>query len=220
MALKKTTSTIPIVFVQAADPVGTGLVKTLARPGGNVTGFSNFTDAIIGKQLELLREVAQHMRRVAVIHVVGDPTSLLQLSALRKVAWPELQISVHEVKGPADFDAAFSAIARNGPTRCTCSSTRRHTFISSASSNSPRHSASSPSTARRYSFSPVDSCRIPTARRPLPAQHRVRRPDPQGGQACRSAGSGADEVDLAVNLRTARALTSRFRNRCCSAPTG
>ena len=115
VALKKTTSTIPIVFVQAADPVGTGLVRTLARPGGNVTGLSNLSDAIVGKQLELLREVTQHIRRVAVIHVVGDPTSSLQLSVMRKVAWPALQISVHEVKGPADFDAAFRAIAQERP---------------------------------------------------------------------------------------------------------
>ena len=115
VALKKTTSTIPIVFVQAADPVGTGLVRTLARPGGNVTGLSNLSDAIVGKQLELLREVTQHIRRVAVIHVVGDPTSSLQLSVIRKVAWPELQISVHEVKGPADFDDAFRAIAQERP---------------------------------------------------------------------------------------------------------
>ena len=116
VALKKATSTIPIVFVQAADPVGIGLVKTLARPGGNVTGFSNFTDAIVGKQLELLREVNPQVRRVAVIHIVGDPTSALQLSSIRKVAWPELQISVHEVNvATADFTAAFRAIAQERP---------------------------------------------------------------------------------------------------------
>ena len=89
---------------------------SLARPGGNVTGFSNFSEAIVGKQLELLREVNSQIRRVAVIHIVGDPTSAQQLSSMRKVAWPELQISVHEVKvATADFDAAFRAIAQERP---------------------------------------------------------------------------------------------------------
>ena len=109
-ALKKVTTTIPIVFVQSTDPVGLGLVKTLARPGGNVTGLTNFSDEIVGKQIELLREVNPGIRRVAAIHVVGDVTSSQQLSAMRKLAWPELQISVHEVKGAADFDTTFRSI--------------------------------------------------------------------------------------------------------------
>jgi putative ABC transport system substrate-binding protein len=58
MALKRTTSTIPIVFIQVSDPVGAGFVDNLARPGGNVTGFINFEDTMGGKWLELLKEVA------------------------------------------------------------------------------------------------------------------------------------------------------------------
>jgi putative tryptophan/tyrosine transport system substrate-binding protein len=207
VALKKTTSTIPIVFVQAADPVGTGLVKTLARPGGNVTGFSNLTDAIVGKQLELLREVTQQIRRVAVIHVVGDPTSSLQLSVMRKVAWPELQISVHEVKGPADFDAAFRAIAQERPDALHVffnSTTYVHQqriidfaaaqrllavygepiFVQSGGLMSYSHSA-----ADLYRRSTVYVDRILKGAKPadLPVQEPTK-------------------IDLAVNLRTAKAL--------------
>jgi putative ABC transport system substrate-binding protein len=115
LELKKITTSTPIIFVQSIDPVGLGLVKTLARPGGNATGFINFIDAITGKQLELLREVSPQIRRVAVIHAAGELGSSQQLSAMRKVAWPELQISVHEVKVPPDFDTAFRKIEEERP---------------------------------------------------------------------------------------------------------
>jgi putative ABC transport system substrate-binding protein len=96
LELKKITTTTPIVFVQSADPVGIGLVKTLARPGGNATGFINFSDAIVGKQLELLREVNPQIRRVAVIHAVGDVGSSQQLSAMRPVQQPtKLNLAVN-----------------------------------------------------------------------------------------------------------------------------
>jgi putative ABC transport system substrate-binding protein len=73
-----------------------GGVKTLARPGGNATGFINFSDAIVGKQLELLREVNPQIRRVAVIHAVGDVGSSQQLSAMRPVQQPtKLNLAVN-----------------------------------------------------------------------------------------------------------------------------
>jgi putative tryptophan/tyrosine transport system substrate-binding protein len=67
-ALKQATQTIPIVFAQVSDPVGSGLVANLARPGGNATGFQNFETAIGGKWLELLKEIAPGVRRVAVVY--------------------------------------------------------------------------------------------------------------------------------------------------------
>jgi putative ABC transport system substrate-binding protein len=67
IAAKKATSSIPIVFVAAGDPVGTGLVASLARPGGNITGWSNQTRDLAGKRLELLREIAPDLRRLAVL---------------------------------------------------------------------------------------------------------------------------------------------------------
>ena len=67
-ALKQATQSIPIVFVLVSDPVGSGLVANLAHPGGNITGFQNFETAIGGKWLELLKEIAPGVRRVAVVY--------------------------------------------------------------------------------------------------------------------------------------------------------
>jgi putative ABC transport system substrate-binding protein len=66
-ALRPATTTIPIVFVLVSDPVGQGFVESLARPGGNITGFTNFEFSMIGKWVELLKEIAPHTKRIAVI---------------------------------------------------------------------------------------------------------------------------------------------------------
>jgi putative ABC transport system substrate-binding protein len=75
-ALKRVTQAIPIVFVQVPDPVTLGLVSSLARPGGNITGFTNFEYALGGKWLELLREIAPWVTRVAVIQNPADQSSI------------------------------------------------------------------------------------------------------------------------------------------------
>jgi len=67
-ALKQATRTIPVIFAQVSDPVGEGVVDSLARPGGNITGFQNFEVAIGGKWLQLLKEIAPEVRRVAVVY--------------------------------------------------------------------------------------------------------------------------------------------------------
>jgi putative tryptophan/tyrosine transport system substrate-binding protein len=72
-ALQRATHTIPIVFVQVSDPVGAGVVDTLARPGGNATGFMNFEYTLSGKWLELLKQVAPNVMRVAVIPQSSQP---------------------------------------------------------------------------------------------------------------------------------------------------
>jgi len=79
MASKKATSVIPIVFATAGDPVGSGLVASLARPGGNVTGISVQQDELAGKRVELLREIVPGLRRVAIIAYAGNPPSLVEL---------------------------------------------------------------------------------------------------------------------------------------------
>ena len=73
LAAKQATSVIPIVFALAGDPVGTGLVASLARPGGNVTGLSIQQTDLAGKRLELLREVVPGLRRLAIMANVGNP---------------------------------------------------------------------------------------------------------------------------------------------------
>jgi len=73
LAVKRATATIPIVFASAGDPVGNGLVQSLARPGGNVTGLSIELTESVGKRLELLREIVPELRRLAILFNAGDP---------------------------------------------------------------------------------------------------------------------------------------------------
>src|SRR5262249_5358664 len=76
---QQATSSIPIVFATAVDPVGNGLVANLARPGGNITGLSLQSNDIAGKRIELLREIVPGLRRLAILANVGNPFSVLEL---------------------------------------------------------------------------------------------------------------------------------------------
>jgi len=80
VAVKQATSVIPIVFAVAADPVGTGLVASLVRPGGNVTGLSTQAPDLVGKRLELLREAVPELRRLAILANIGYPASVIEMS--------------------------------------------------------------------------------------------------------------------------------------------
>ena len=89
-AAKNATSTIPIVIGNAADPVGTGLVASLARPGGNITGLSDFNSGVITRRLELLKEVLPTVSRIATFWNPGNPTNQPQLKDIQAVAHAEL----------------------------------------------------------------------------------------------------------------------------------
>ena len=84
LAAKRATSVIPIVFAVANDPVGSGLVASLAHPGGNVTGLSNQTSDLAGKRLELLREVVPILRRLAIMANVGYPPAVLEMKEIQE----------------------------------------------------------------------------------------------------------------------------------------
>ena len=86
LAAKQATSVIPIVFAVASDPVGTGLVASLARPGGNVTGLSLQATDLAGKRLELLREVVPGLRRLAIMANVGYPAAVLEMGEVQATA--------------------------------------------------------------------------------------------------------------------------------------
>ena len=109
-AAKRATPVIPIVFAAAGDPVATGLVASLARPGGNVTGMSLMSSELGTKRLELLREVLPRLSRVAVLWNVDNPYSMLVFK-LTQAAGRTMGIEVRslEVRGPDDFDTAFEA---------------------------------------------------------------------------------------------------------------
>jgi putative ABC transport system substrate-binding protein len=112
-AAMNATKTIPIVMTNANDPVGIGLVASLAHPGGNVTGQSNVGSDLGGKQLELLKEASPKVSRVAVLSDSAIPGNALWLGAM-KVAAPALRITLQpvDVHRPDDFERAFSAIKK------------------------------------------------------------------------------------------------------------
>jgi len=112
-AAKNATQTIPIVMIAVTDPVGLGLIASLARPGGNVTGLSySVGPEIIGKQLELLKETVPKVRRVAILSNPANPSQPLSRREL-KVAARSLgvQLQLLEAQGPNEFDGAFAAMA-------------------------------------------------------------------------------------------------------------
>jgi ABC-type uncharacterized transport system substrate-binding protein len=85
-AAKQATSTIPIVFAVANDPVGAGFVSSLARPGGNITGLSLQTTDLAAKRLELLREVVPSIRRLGILANVGNPAAVPEIEEVRAAA--------------------------------------------------------------------------------------------------------------------------------------
>jgi putative tryptophan/tyrosine transport system substrate-binding protein len=110
-ALKQATSVIPVVFAIASDPVGTGLVASLARPGGNVTGLSNQQTDLAGKRVELLREVVPHLRRLAIIGNVGYPDAVLEMGEVKATAHTlGLETLALEIRGAEDIAPAFEAL--------------------------------------------------------------------------------------------------------------
>jgi putative tryptophan/tyrosine transport system substrate-binding protein len=114
LAAKQATTTIPIVVVAVADPVGAGLVQSLARPGGNITGFSNMAAETAGKGVQLLREMLPHLRRVAVLANPVDPFTrplLEQVHLAGRTAGIEIA-PVAMARGPDELEAAFATMTQ------------------------------------------------------------------------------------------------------------
>jgi putative ABC transport system substrate-binding protein len=110
LAAKRATSTIPIVMIAAGDPVGSGLVASLAHPGGNVTGTSLMAPDLGGKRLELLKELLPGISRVAVLWNAANPYSALVFKETAGAARTlEVELQSVEVREPADIDAALEA---------------------------------------------------------------------------------------------------------------
>jgi putative ABC transport system substrate-binding protein len=116
LAAQHATQTIPIVMLTAIDPVGAGLVASLARPGGNLTGLSVLAPELAGKRLELLQELVPGLSRVAVLWNAANPA--------HAAAWEETQAAARAlglrlhapgVRGPQDFEGAFAHIAQARP---------------------------------------------------------------------------------------------------------
>jgi ABC-type uncharacterized transport system substrate-binding protein len=111
LAMKQATSTIPIVFTAANDPVGSGLVARLARPGGNVTGLSNQNADVAGKRLELLREIVPGLHRLAILTNAGYAGSQMVVEQTKAAAHTlALDAATFEIRQTADIVPAFEAL--------------------------------------------------------------------------------------------------------------
>jgi ABC-type uncharacterized transport system substrate-binding protein len=111
IAARQATSIIPIVFAAAGDPLGTGLVESLARPGGNLTGLSNQSTDIAAKRLELLREVIPGLRRLAILANIDSPASLLEMREVQAVAGTlGLEIAALQIQRVEEIAPAFETL--------------------------------------------------------------------------------------------------------------
>ena len=115
VAARRATATIPIVIVGVGDPVGSGLVTSLARPGGNVTGVSNLASDLSGKLVQLLLEIAPGIRRLGVVHNPDNPGGALLLrqteEAVRALG---LELQVVHARAPKEFEIAFVQLSASG----------------------------------------------------------------------------------------------------------
>jgi putative tryptophan/tyrosine transport system substrate-binding protein len=113
-ALKQLTRTVPIVFTRVGDPVGLGIVDSLARPGGNITGFMVFEFSFAGKWLDLLKQIAPHITRVAVFRDDGNPAGIGQFAVIQAMATSVgLQVTPVAVHNSDEIASAVEAFAHS-----------------------------------------------------------------------------------------------------------
>jgi putative tryptophan/tyrosine transport system substrate-binding protein len=113
VAVQRATHTLPIVFVRVSDPIGAGVVDTLARPAGNVTGFMNFEYSLSGKWLELLKQIVPRLTRAAVLRDAANPAGMAQFGAIRTTASSlGVDVSPIDVRDASEIERAVATFAR------------------------------------------------------------------------------------------------------------
>ena len=116
LAAQRATKTIPIVMALSSDPVGTRLVQSLARPGGNITGLTILSPELNGKRLELLKETVPRLARVGVLWNLANPDKALEFEQIEVAARQlRLQLQSLEIRGPDDFEKAFRGATTKRP---------------------------------------------------------------------------------------------------------
>jgi putative ABC transport system substrate-binding protein len=110
----RATRDIPIVFLQVIDPVGSGLIESMAQPGGNVTGFTQFEYSLAGKWLELLKEIAPNLSRVAVLRDATRGPGIGQFAVIQAMASPHrVELSPINAGDPAEMERGIAAFAHS-----------------------------------------------------------------------------------------------------------
>jgi putative ABC transport system substrate-binding protein len=196
LALKRETDTIPVVFVNVSEPVGSGLAQTLARPGGNLTGFTSFESSIGGKLLELLKQTDTRITRADIIYNPQTaPYARLFLNSAQSAA-PTLWVRIVDlpVQAPSDIETVLALFASEPGGSLV--SIRQFYHRTSISDHPARGTLPPPSGLflpfGRAERRPGGLCRGHP--RFDAAGRGLRRPDPQRGQACRATDSTAGAV--------------------------
>ena len=194
--LLQATRTVPIVFPVAGDPVAGGLVDSLARPGGNATGFAEFEFSLSGKWLELLKQIAPGVTRVAVLRDTALGTGTSQFAVIQAVA-PSLRVDVIPVnmRDAGEIEQSVETFARspNGGLIVTAGGApqrHRELIITLAA----RHKLPTVYSNRSFVAAGGLICYGPNLPRHVPPRGRLRRSYPQGREAGRSAGAGTDHI--------------------------
>jgi putative tryptophan/tyrosine transport system substrate-binding protein len=208
-ALQRETSTIPIVFSSVADPVGSGFVASLARPGGNITGFINIEATIAGKQLELLKQVAPALTRAALLFnpdtAPGGGSYFLGPfeTAARSLA---LKSIISRVRSDAEIETAIGSLGREqgGVVAVTDSFLGVHigTVIAAANRNNVPAIFESPYMARAGGLMAYGQTGLDLFRRAAGYVDRILR----GAKPAELPVQVPTKFDLVINLKTAKAL--------------
>ena len=220
--LLQATRAVPIVFTDVPDPVGAGFVDSLARPGGNATGFMLFEYGMSGKWLELLKQIAPGVTRVAVLRDPAMTAGIGQFAAIQSVA-PSLGVELRpvDVRDAGEIERGVTAFARgsNGGLIVASSpsaAVHRDLIIALAA----RHRLPAVYSFRYYVTSGGLIVLWARSDRPVPARGRLRRSHPQGREAGRPAGAGADQVRAGDQPQDRQGARPRpCRRRCSPAPT-
>ena len=221
IAAKQVTSVIPIVFAVAGDPVGTGLVASLARPGGNVTGLSlQFTD-LAGKRLELFREVVPGLRRLAIMANVSSHAAVLEMHEVQTTARTlGLEVSILEIRRAEDIAPAFEALKGRADALYVCGDPLLNTNrirLNILAAGRATADDGALSGARRSGRPHVLWSKLPG---PVPARRRLCRQDPARGEAGRYPGRAADQVRSRHQSYDSQGTRpQRAADRCLPAPT-
>ena len=194
----KETKTIPVVMAGVGnDPVEAGLIESLARPGGNVTGLTNLTGKLAGKRLELLKEAVPKLARVAVLYQPATPANVLEVNEDLPVAARVLKLTVQpwEVRAAEGFDGVFDALNKQRPDGLYVAGSPL------TNANQKRIVSFALKSRLPSMYSDRGSCGCRRAhvlrggpRGQLPARRVLRGQNLEGSQACRSAGGAANEV--------------------------